>query len=135
MAASLIDAVLSEIAPINVNSCLQTPPCKPELVCANPYPTHYSSAFRLDGGPTSEENLSYLWRSAMSCRLMFSAWVVLILSVCLGAQGVGLQITTESLPPGQQGNVYAVAFNATGGNAPYSWRISAGAAPSGIAMK
>jgi len=70
----------------------------------------------------------------MSCRLMFSAWVVLILSVCLCAQGVDFKITTESLPPGQRGNVYAVAFNATGGNAPYSWRISAGAAPSGIAM-
>ncbi len=70
----------------------------------------------------------------MSCRLMFSAWVVLILSVCLCAQGVDFQITNESLPPGQQGNVYAAAFNATGGNAPYSWKISAGAAPSGIAM-
>lgn len=70
----------------------------------------------------------------MSYRLMFSAWVVLILTVGLCAQGVDLQITTESLPPGQRGNVYAVAFNATGGNAPYSWRISAGAAPSGIAM-
>ena len=51
----------------------------------------------------------------MSCRLVFSAWVVLILSACLCAQGVDFQITTESLPPGQQGNVYAVAFNATGG--------------------
>jgi hypothetical protein len=70
----------------------------------------------------------------MSCRLVFSAWVVLILFACLCAQGVDFQITTESLPPGEQGSVYAVAFNATGGDAPYSWRISAGAAPSGIAI-
>jgi hypothetical protein len=70
----------------------------------------------------------------MSCRLLFSAWIVLILSVCLCAQGTDFQITTQSLPPGQQGNVYGTAFNAIGGTAPYSWRISAGAAPSGIAM-
>src|SRR5712692_5659597 len=45
-----------------------------------------------------------------------------------------LKITTASLPQGQQGNAYGAAFTATGGTTPYSWSISAGTPPAGIAM-
>lgn len=45
-----------------------------------------------------------------------------------------LQITTGGLPQGQQGNPYSEVFTATGGTAPYSWSISAGAVPPGTAM-
>ncbi len=45
-----------------------------------------------------------------------------------------LQITTGSLPQGQQGDTYSEAFTATGGTTPYSWSISAGTPPSGITM-
>lgn len=45
-----------------------------------------------------------------------------------------LQITTGSLPQGQQGNTYSEVFSATGGTTPYSWTISAGTAPPGITM-
>ena len=45
-----------------------------------------------------------------------------------------LQITTGTLPQGQQGNPYSEAFTATGGTTPYSWSISAGTPPPGIAM-
>ncbi len=45
-----------------------------------------------------------------------------------------LQITSGSLPQGQQGATYGEVFTATGGTPPYSWSISAGAAPAGITM-
>jgi len=45
-----------------------------------------------------------------------------------------LQITTGSLPQGQQGNTYSEVFSATGGTTPYSWSISAGTPPPGVAM-
>jgi hypothetical protein len=46
----------------------------------------------------------------------------------------GLKITTGNLPQGQQGNTYSELFTATGGTTPYSWKISAGTPPAGIAM-
>ncbi len=45
-----------------------------------------------------------------------------------------LKITIGSLPQGQQGNAYSEVFTATGGTTPYSWSISAGTPPPGIAM-
>lgn len=45
-----------------------------------------------------------------------------------------LAITTNNLPEGHQGFSYSEVFAATGGTTPYSWRISAGAPPAGIAM-
>jgi hypothetical protein len=45
-----------------------------------------------------------------------------------------LTITTTNLPRGQQGETYREVFAATGGTAPYSWKISAGMPPAGIAM-
>jgi hypothetical protein len=45
-----------------------------------------------------------------------------------------LAITTTTLPQGQQGNTYSEVFAATGGTTPYSWSISAGTPPAGIAM-
>ncbi|HEY6301528.1 MAG TPA: Ig domain-containing protein [Terriglobales bacterium] len=50
------------------------------------------------------------------------------------ANSQALQITTGNLPQGQQGDVYSEVFIATGGTAPYSWNISAGTPPAGIAM-
>ena len=45
-----------------------------------------------------------------------------------------LKITTGNLPQGQHGNAYSEVLSATGGTTPYSWSISAGAPPPGIAM-
>jgi hypothetical protein len=45
-----------------------------------------------------------------------------------------LQITSGNPAPGQQGEIYSEPFAATGGTAPYSWSISAGTPPAGIAM-
>src|SRR5216683_1872674 len=45
-----------------------------------------------------------------------------------------LKITTANLPQGQLGDTYSAAFTASGGTTPYSWSISAGTPPAGIAM-
>ncbi|MBZ5612736.1 MAG: Ig domain-containing protein [Acidobacteriia bacterium] len=45
-----------------------------------------------------------------------------------------LAITTTNLPQGQQGDLYNEVFTATGGTTPYSWTISAGTPPAGVAM-
>src|SRR5450755_3592880 len=74
------------------------------------------------------------WRSVMSHRVTFVVLVFPIVSVCLFAQGVQMQITPASLPLGQQGNMYGEAFNAAGGTAPYTWSVSTGTLPPGITM-
>jgi hypothetical protein len=46
-----------------------------------------------------------------------------------------LQITTSgTLPQGQQGSTYSDAFTASGGTSPYSWSVSAGTTPPGVAL-
>lgn len=45
-----------------------------------------------------------------------------------------LSITTSNLPEGQQGDTYTESFAATGGTPPYSWSISAGTPPPGLAL-
>jgi len=50
------------------------------------------------------------------------------------AQAQALQITTSGLPQGQQGETYAGAFTASGGSQPYSWTITAGNPPAGVAL-
>jgi len=45
-----------------------------------------------------------------------------------------LKIATGNLPQGEQGNTYSEVFTASGGTTPYSWSVSAGTPPAGIAM-
>src|SRR6266436_4608491 len=46
-----------------------------------------------------------------------------------------LQITTTSaLTSGQVGVAYSIALSATGGTAPYSWSVSLGSLPNGLAL-
>jgi hypothetical protein len=51
-----------------------------------------------------------------------------------GMDKQALKITTGSLPQGERGRHYSEVFTATGGTKPYSWSISAGPPPPGIAM-
>ena len=46
----------------------------------------------------------------------------------------GLGIITTNLPNGTVGTPYAAAVAATGGTAPYTWALSAGALPAGLAL-
>ena len=50
------------------------------------------------------------------------------------ANNQGPQITTGTLPQGQQGDGYSEVFTATGGTTPYNWSVFAGTPPPGIAM-
>src|SRR5262249_39818184 len=43
-----------------------------------------------------------------------------------------ISVTTTSLPNGQMGHAYAATLAATGGKAPLSWAVSAGALPAGL---
>lgn len=47
-----------------------------------------------------------------------------------------LVITTTSLPPGAHGIPYAQALSATGGNAPYTWKLvkGTGTLPKGVKL-
>ena len=57
------------------------------------------------------------------------------------ARGFNLQVvpapvvvTTTDLPPGEVGLSYTAALAATGGVAPYTWTLTAGALPTGLAL-
>lgn len=45
-----------------------------------------------------------------------------------------LRITTTSLPLGNVGSAYTVALGATGGKAPYMWKVLGGALPAGLTL-
>lgn len=45
-----------------------------------------------------------------------------------------LQIATYTLPVGMAGNSYRADLTATGGTAPYSWNVMAGALPAGVGL-
>ncbi|HLL54699.1 MAG TPA: putative Ig domain-containing protein, partial [Myxococcaceae bacterium] len=45
-----------------------------------------------------------------------------------------LSVTTATLPDGYAGSAYSATLAATGGRGPYSWSITAGALPAGLAL-
>jgi hypothetical protein len=56
-------------------------------------------------------------------------------AVTINPQGQSsLQITTSSLPQGQQGQIYSAAFSASGGTQPYAWSLTSGSLPPGITL-
>ena len=55
-------------------------------------------------------------------------------AVTINPVSQSLQITSGTLPQAQQGTPYDYAFTATGGTTPYSWSISTGTLPPGLAM-
>ena len=46
-----------------------------------------------------------------------------------------VEIITTSLPSGYAGSAYLEQISATGGTAPYTWRVSAGSLPSGLTLQ
>jgi len=56
------------------------------------------------------------------------------LSIVVSAPGSPLTITTTTLPDAVFGTAYSQTLAASGGTPPYSWSISAGALPSGVAL-
>jgi hypothetical protein len=57
------------------------------------------------------------------------------LTLTIAASGpVLLNITTASLPNGQVGFAYSATLAATGGTTPYSWSLTSGTLPAGLAL-
>ncbi len=56
------------------------------------------------------------------------------LSITVDPSGTTLNITTTSLPGGTVGVAYNQTVTATGGTPPYTWSISAGSLPNGLAI-
>jgi Tfp pilus assembly protein PilX len=56
------------------------------------------------------------------------------LSITVNAAPVPLTITTTSLPDGTQNSAYSTTLAASGGQTPYSWSLSAGTLPAGLAL-
>ncbi len=59
-----------------------------------------------------------------------SARVTLTITVLAGE----LRATTHSLPDGDVGSAYDATLTATGGTAPYTWSLTSGTLPSGLAL-
>ena len=86
------------------------------------------------------------WRPLCSrssaLRLIFLVVFTGILHGCAGDTGSGtvsnpqpLEVTSASaLPSAEVGEAYSTALAAAGGTAPYSWSVSAGALPGGLAL-
>jgi hypothetical protein len=66
--------------------------------------------------------------------LVLVAVAVMVMITAKPASAQSLQIATGSLPAVQQGSAYSQTFAATGGTAPYTWSISAGVPPVGVAL-
>src|SRR5215472_5616786 len=56
------------------------------------------------------------------------------LSIAITAGVAPLQITTSSLPGGVANSSYSATESATGGKTPYSWSVSSGSLPGGLAL-
>ena len=56
------------------------------------------------------------------------------LSIAVAAAVTPVQITTGSVLAGQVGVAYSTMIQATGGTTPYSWSVSSGALPAGLAL-
>jgi hypothetical protein len=73
-------------------------------------------------------------------RAPFVLFWILLLSSCSGGGGSSggnvspLTVTTNTLPNAQQGTAYSAALTGAGGVAPYAWRLTSGALPTGLSL-
>jgi hypothetical protein len=66
----------------------------------------------------------------LAIALLLSAWA----QVGVGNNSAPMPVASSAIPPAQVGVHYKVALQASGGTLPYTWRVVAGALPSGIAL-
>jgi hypothetical protein len=90
-----------------------------------------SSAGVISGTPTASGSFSVTVQATDSAQ----ATATKAYSVTVAAATVPLSITTQApLAGGEVGVAYTQAFAATGGTSPYTWSVSAGAAPTGLTL-
>ena len=92
-----------------------------------------STTGAISGTPKqSVANLPLSFTVTDSSATPLSAAVTLSLTVT--ATSSGITITTQSLPNGQIGVAYSATLAATGGTAPYTWTLTSGTLPAGLAL-
>jgi len=57
-----------------------------------------------------------------------------VFSIVISAAVSPVQITTTSLPSGEQNSSYAASLAASGGKTPYTWSITSGSLPTGLTL-
>ncbi|MGO9437348.1 MAG: beta strand repeat-containing protein [Terracidiphilus sp.] len=88
----------------------------------------------ITGTPTATAGASTLTFSVTdSSSPSHTASANLILTIAASASGP-LTITTTALPNGQVGTAYSATLTATGGTTPYTWALSSGTLPAGLAL-
>jgi hypothetical protein len=88
-----------------------------------------SNAGTISGSPTSSGTFNFTVKVTGSGKGGDSDTQILSLVVA-----PALTISTSSLPAGQASVAYSQTLQASGGTAPYTWSISAGALPSGLSL-
>ena len=85
---------------------------------------------------------STILRQCKSARLAIAIGLLSVLYALAGCGGSSssstssdaLAITTTSLPSGQVGTAYSTTLAATGGKTPYTWSLTSGTLPTGLAL-
>ncbi len=86
----------------------------------------------ISGTPTASGNYSFGVSATDSSSPVQTAAANMTLSVT--SASTPLSITSPGLPSATSGTVYSGALQASGGNAPYMWTISAGSLPAGLGL-
>ncbi len=91
-----------------------------------------SATGTISGKPSQAGAFSFAVKVQDSSSPLQTASAPLTLNV--SAASTSLQITTTSLASGQVQSAYQASLAASGGTAPYSWSVTAGAFPSGLSL-
>jgi hypothetical protein len=90
-----------------------------------------ASTGAISGTPTTAVNsLALTFQVSDSSNPALTKSVNLTLTIA----STGLQLTTSSLPSGQVGIAYSATLAASGGTAPYTWSLTTGSLPAGLAL-
>jgi hypothetical protein len=93
-------------------------------------PYSLSSSGLLSGTPTAANTQTFTVTATDSCPVPRNVQQIATL-----VTGNTVQIvTTSPLPSGQQGTSYSQQLNAQGGITPYTWAVTAGSLPNGLAL-
>ena len=93
-----------------------------------------SSSGTISGTPTTAGTYTFTVSATSASPSTQSAMAVFTETLAQPNTTPSLQITTTSLPSGQLQSTYSGSVTATGGTAPYTWRVLSGALPGGVAL-